>query len=88
MFISDVFTPEHTHVIKQTQIFYWQLWSLLSLAAVLSRAPSLVHAEFSAINTLQFVGDLASCSEQGLVMSLIEPLVVSYGGINNNKATS
>lgn len=41
-----------------------QLWSLLSLA-VLSKAPSLVHAEFSTVNTLQFVGDLASRSRAG-----------------------
>lgn len=41
-----------------------QLWNLLSLA-VLSRAPSLVHAEFSTVNALQFVGDLASRSRAG-----------------------
>lgn len=57
-----------------------QLWNLLSLA-VLSRAPSLVHAEFSTVNALHLA------AEQGLMMSLIEPLMVSYGGVHN-KATS
>lgn len=59
-------SPREGLRLRKTQTHpHRQWWSEPLSLAVLSRAPSLVRAEFSAINTLQFVGDSASSSRAG-----------------------